>query len=141
MGSASLCDPLLGMPAAAVDFPYHRQHGAVVEIQLENGPHLVGFVAVEKQPPAPRIDIVAEHRVPPVHLPLRRAADILSRVRSAIISRSNCANDRRMLRVRRPSEFVVLNCCVTDTKLTLCFLKTSMIRAKSIRDLLSRSTL
>ena len=28
---------------------------------------------------------------PPIHLPFRRAADILSRVRSEMISRSNCA--------------------------------------------------
>ena len=45
---------------------------------------------------------------PPIHLPFRRAADILSRVRSEMISRSNWANDRRMFSVRRPMDVVVL---------------------------------
>src|ERR1019366_2725395 len=84
---ASLCNPLLGMPAAAVDFAYHRKHGIVVEIQLENGPHLVGFVAVEEQPPAMWPDIVAKHRVAPCpfalaprrrHLVARPLSDDLS---------------------------------------------------------------
>ena len=79
--------------------------------------------------------------MPPTHLPLRRAADILSCVRSAIISRSNWANDNRMFSVSRPSELVVLNCCVTETKLTPCLSNTSMIRAKSSRDRVRRSTL
>ena len=56
--------------------------------------------------------------MPPTHLPFLRAADILSRVRSLIIWRSNSANDNRIFSVRRPSEEVVLNCWVTETKLT-----------------------
>src|SRR5262249_31759462 len=47
----------------------------------------------------------------------RCEAAILSRMRSPMTSRSNCANDNRTLRVRRPIEVVVLNCCVTETKL------------------------
>ena len=39
----------------------------------------------------------------------------LYRMRSPVISRSNCANDRSTLSVRRPIEVVVLNACVTDT--------------------------
>ncbi len=50
-----------------------------------------------------------------------RAADILSRVRSPISSRSNCANESRMFSVSLPSDVLVLNCWVTATKLTLCF--------------------
>ena len=46
---------------------------------------------------------------PPIHFLFRRAADILSRVRSEMISRSNCANDKRMFSVSRPRELVVLN--------------------------------
>ena len=73
--------------------------------------------------------------------PLRRAARILSRVRSPIISRSNCAKESRMFRVRRPRELVVLNCWVTETKLTPCWSSTSMIRAKSSSERVRRSTL
>src|SRR5580692_8008333 len=51
--------------------------------------------------------------MPPTHLPFRRAAPILSRVRSAIICLSNSANDNRMLSVSRPSEPVVFSGCVT----------------------------
>ena len=58
-------------------------------------------------------------------MPLFLAADCLSRVRSEMISRSNCANDRRMLSVRRPREVVVLNCWVTETKVVPFFSKIS----------------
>jgi hypothetical protein len=44
---------------------------------------------VDDQPATAGNDIVAENRHAATHLPLRRAADILSRVRSPIISRSN----------------------------------------------------
>ena len=46
-----------------------------------------------------------------------------------------------MLRVSRPSDAVVLNCWVTDTKVAPHRSSTSMIRAKSSRDRVSRSTL
>lgn len=39
-----------------------------------------------------------------IHFPSRRAADILSGLRSKMISRSNRANDKRMSNVKRPSE-------------------------------------
>ena len=79
--------------------------------------------------------------VPPDHLPLRRVAAILSRVRSAMISRSNWAKDKRTLRTSRPIEVALLNCCVIDTKETPCCSKVSIILAKSNRERLSRSTL
>ncbi len=79
--------------------------------------------------------------MPPDHLPLRRVAAILSRVRSEIISRSNWANESRTFSISRPIDVLVLNCCVTETNDTLCRSSTSMIFAKSISDRLSRSTL
>ncbi len=79
--------------------------------------------------------------LPPDHFPLRRAAAILSRVRSEMISRSNWANESRMFRVSRPMELVVLNCWVTETKETPRFSRVSMIRVKSRRLRLIRSTL
>ena len=78
---------------------------------------------------------------PPDHLPFRRAAAILSRVRSEMISRSNCANDSRMFSVSRPIDCVVLNCCVTETNEIFFRSNNSIIRAKSICERLSRSTL
>jgi hypothetical protein len=45
----------------------------------------------------------------PTHFPFRRAADILSRVRSPMSSRSNCANESRMFSVSRPSDVLVLS--------------------------------
>src|ERR1700758_3287997 len=53
--------------------------------------------------------------MPPIHIPFFFEAAILSRMRSPMTSRSNCAKDNRTLRVRRPIEVVVLNCCVTET--------------------------
>src|SRR5258708_18520586 len=52
----------------------------------------------------------------PIHIPFFFEVAILSRMRSPMTSRSNCAKDNRTLRVKRPIEVVVLNCCVTDTK-------------------------
>jgi hypothetical protein len=48
--------------------------------------------------------------VPPIHMPLRLEAAILSRILSPVTSRSNWAKERRILRVNRPIEVVVLNC-------------------------------
>ena len=68
-------------------------------------------------------------------------AAILSRVRSATISRSNWANDSSTFSTSRPIEVAVLNCCVTETKETLFASNRAMTRAKSMRLRLSRSTL
>ena len=46
-----------------------------------------------------------------------------------------------MFSVRRPSELVVLNCWVTETNVAPCLSSTSMIRAKSSSERVSRSTL
>src|SRR5215467_6342542 len=79
--------------------------------------------------------------MPPTHNPLRLEAPILSRMRSPVTSRSNCAKDSSTFRVRRPMEVVVLNCWVTDTKLAPCRSRASTMRAKSARERVSRSTL
>jgi len=56
-------------------------------------------------------------------------------------SRSNCAKDNRTLRVRRPIEVVVLNCCVTETKEASLASRISTILAKSASERVSRSIL
>src|SRR6266566_8005887 len=68
---------------------------------------------------------------PPIHIPFFFEAAILSRMRSPMTSRSNCAKDNRTLRVKRPIEVVVLNCCVTDTKEAPLASRISTILAKS----------
>jgi DNA-binding CsgD family transcriptional regulator len=78
--------------------------------------------------------------LPPDHLPLRRAAAILSRVRSAMSSRSNWANDNNTFKTSRPIDVAELKCCVTLTKATGCCSNASISLAKSSNDRLSRST-
>ena len=55
-------------------------------------------------------------------------------VEGPMTSRSNCAKDRRTLRVNRPIEVVVLNCCVTETKDAALASRISTILAKSAGD-------
>src|SRR5262245_46451341 len=54
--------------------------------------------------------------MPPQRLPLRRAAAILSRVRSPMISLSNWAKDNNTFSISRPMLVAVLNNCVTDER-------------------------
>ena len=65
----------------------------------------------------------------------------LSRMRSPMTSRSNWAKDSRTLRVKRPIEVVVLNCCVTETNDALRASRISTILAKSASERVSRSIL
>ena len=74
-------------------------------------------------------------------MPLRREAANLSRIRSPITSRSNWAKESRMLSVSRPMQVVVLNCWVTETKVTSWRSNASTSLAKSISERLSRSIL
>ena len=52
-------------------------------------------------------------------------------MRSPVFSRSNSANDIRMLSVSRPIEVLVSKDCVTLTKETPCSVKSAMRRVKS----------
>ena len=79
--------------------------------------------------------------MPPTQSPLRLDAEILSRMRSEVTSRSNWANDSSTFRVSRPIEVVVLNCWVTETKDTLCLSNSSTSLAKSANERVRRSTL
>jgi hypothetical protein len=57
-------------------------------------------------------------------------------MRSPITSRSNWAKDKRMLSVSRPIDVVVLNDCVTLTKVTIrrSNISTSLAKSMSERD-------
>jgi hypothetical protein len=52
-------------------------------------------------------------------MPFLRLAATLSRIRSPITSRSNCANDSRMFKVSRPIDVVVLNDWVSTEEFDL----------------------
>ena len=62
-------------------------------------------------------------------MPFFFEAAILSRMRSAVISRSNWAKDNSTFSISRPIEVVVLNCWVTETKETPCASKSSARRS------------
>jgi hypothetical protein len=74
-------------------------------------------------------------------MPLFFEAATLSRMRSPVISRSNCANESSILRVSRPMLVVVLKAWVTEMNETSCSSNNSTSLAKSASDLVSRSTL
>ena len=74
-------------------------------------------------------------------MPFFRLAATLSRMRSAVTSRSNWANDSRMFSVSRPMDVVVLNDCVTETNVTPLRSNTSTSLAKSASERDSRSIL
>jgi hypothetical protein len=78
---------------------------------------------------------------PPIHIPLRFDAAILSLILSPVTSLSNWAKESNTFRVSRPIELVVLNCWVTDTKETPRASRASTILAKSAKLRVSRSTL
>src|SRR5215470_15955336 len=64
---------------------------------------------------------------PPIHIPFLFEAAILS----PMTSRSNFAKASNTLRIRRPIEVVVLNCCVTETNEAPLASRISTILAKS----------
>src|SRR5215467_835277 len=84
---------------------------------------------------------IPERRHPAHPHPFLFDAAILSRMRSPMTSRSNCAKDSRTLRVKRPIEVVVLNCCVTETNDVPLASRISTILAKSASERVSRSIL
>ena len=78
--------------------------------------------------------------MPPIQRPRRFEAATLSRILSAVTSRSNCAKERSTFSVSRPME-EVLNACVTETKEQPAFSSLSTSLAKSARERVSRSIL
>ena len=79
--------------------------------------------------------------MPPIHMPFFLEAAILSRMRSAVTSLSNCAKDKSTLSVNRPMDEEVLKDCVTETKEQPLASKQSMSFAKSDKDRVSISIL
>jgi hypothetical protein len=78
---------------------------------------------------------------PPVHIPLRLVACILSRVRSEIVSRSICAKTLSTPSIARPAMVSVSKACVIDTNAMPFVRQSSTVRRKSIWERLIRSNL
>ena len=79
--------------------------------------------------------------MPPIHMPFFFEAAILSRIRSAVTSRSNWAKERRTLSVSRPIDEDVLKACVTETKEHPAASSFSISFEKSESERVSRSIL
>src|SRR5207253_2705560 len=87
------------------------------------------------------LDVVPERRhAAHPHAFLLRRGDLVAHPLADHLALER-ANDSRMLRVSRPIEVVVLNCCVTATKVIPWRSSSSTILAKSISERVSRSTL
>ena len=78
---------------------------------------------------------------PPIQRPFFFEAAILSRMRSAVTSRSNWAKESSTLSVSRPIEEEVLKAWVTETKEQPAASSRSTSLAKSASDRVSRSIL
>src|SRR5262249_29781888 len=131
--------PPLADPAAGFQLQHDRQERLVLQVQGEDLPHPLGLGLVDDESEPVRVHVVPQERVPAG--PLLRVAAILSRVSSAMISRSNWAKLSRTFSTSRPIEVAVLNCWVTAANATWCSPKDCIIRAKSRRLRLRRSTL
>src|SRR6266545_6760472 len=55
--------PLLRPPATQVQILQYWQHGALFEVLIEDGPHLVSFGGIHDEAARLRVDVVAEDRV------------------------------------------------------------------------------
>ncbi len=84
---------------------------------------------------------VKEGTLPPIQMPFFFDAANLSRMRSAVTSRSNCANDSSTLRTSRPMDVAVLKDCVTEANEQLARSNRSTILEKSISERVRRSIL
>jgi hypothetical protein len=134
-----LRDPDLRYDSALVEFPAELPDAAKFQVTLIDVPHRVGFGRIDDQPTLS--SLISSGGTPPIHMPLRLEAAILSRMRSPVTSRSNWAKESNTFSVSLPIEVVVLNCWVTATKDTPRASNISTILAKSASERVSRSTL
>jgi hypothetical protein len=130
-----------GCPSLVFEFTHYRNQGLVIKIKPEDRTDLLCFPLIDDQAAAFGVHIVTQHGIASDPLALAARGGHLVPCTSEIISRSNWAKESRMFNVGRPMELVVLNCWVTETKLTLNLPNRSMILAKSRRARLMRSTL
>lgn len=87
---------------------------SVFTIKAEQGSGGLCFLLDDLQ--CAPIGLVAVWYIASLPVPLLFDAAILSRMRSAVTSRSNRAKDRKTFSVSRPMPVAGLNDCVTDTK-------------------------
>jgi hypothetical protein len=109
------------------------------DVAVEYAPHDRAMLLDNRQTSSVRA--VTDRRDAAHPHPRAFEAAILSRMRSAVTSRSNWANESSMLSVRRPMLVVALNDWVTETKLTSALSNASTNLEKSSSERVSRSTL
>src|SRR5215510_2016738 len=137
--SAVCCRTALRPQPEPVRCVFDPAHAAELTIQGKDPADSLGLGRINHKHPL--ACAVAEGRVAAHHRPFCFDAAILSRMRSPMTSRSNCAKDNSTLRIRRPIELVVLNCWVTETNEVLLASRISTILAKSVSERVSRSIL
>ena len=81
-------------------------HRSDYEIPLKNMAHHLCLVLIDDEIVDSRRHTLTEGR-PPIHQPFFFDAAILSRMRSPVTSRSNCAKESRTFNTKRPMEVVV----------------------------------
>ena len=134
----ALVHDLLLIPRASTS-SFNNRHRTEFGIAAEDSTHDFRLAIDDDEPPVAHP--IPGGGTPPIHIPFLFEAAILSRIRSPMTSRSNCAKDDRMFSVRCPIEVVVLNCCVTETKDAPRASRISTILAKSVSERVSRSIL
>src|SRR5208283_3495953 len=97
---------LLKMPAAGEIIPQgaHRPEFKIAPKDIAHGRRFDDKFSF--------LDVVAERRLPAINMSFPFDAAILSRMRSPVTSRSNCAKESSTLRVSRPMLVVVLKASI-----------------------------
>jgi hypothetical protein len=125
-------DPLLAPIAIRLEVVVEIEDGSEPKILIEDVPDLFRFCFVDMELSILVVIAKRDNAAHP-HALLLRGRDLVANA-FPVTSRSNWANERRTFRVSRPIDVVVLNCCVTETKLTPLLSNVSMILAKSARE-------
>jgi hypothetical protein len=102
-----------------VQLPTHLFGASKLDKPPKNVLNDLSFLFVDQKLFVFTVDIVAQDGNATAVLARRLAAETLSRIRSAMASRSHWAKVMRTLSIIRPVEAVELICWVTATKLTL----------------------
>ena len=128
-------------PSSMRSFLGDRRHRAKLFVKVEEGPNRLCFLLDTIPQCSVSSDSYPSGTFPPIHNPFFFDAAILSRMRSAVTSRSNWAKDRSTFNVSRPMLVAVLNAWVTETNDAPAPSSRSTSFAKSVSDRVSRSIL
>ena len=114
------------MDTKSIEFFLEAAHATELTVAREEASHVSSFGLISMTSWRSRYRAARAAPGRPSECPCAWRRQSLSRMR-LITSRSNCANDSKTFRVRRPIEVVVLNCWVTATNETARASKSSTI--------------